>query len=393
MSSVHADCIDLGQPALFVQHGNTPRKWRPLKNDVVVVGRSHGCDIELTSEQIGPVHCILARVGRGWLLRDCGSLVGTYVNGQKVHEAVLSHGDAIQLGIFGFTTHFPDDTPLPRTEPPPESSPRPERSRRKLAKLALSLRRKLRASHGKASPPNTANLADQLRELGERTREYELRVCQLEKAERELALDREAIAEGHARLKEKADRTEREWAQRKAEVEEAAQRAERELAQRKADGEEEFKRAQRKLARRKADAEQKLRGAAREVARCKGNVEEEAQRAERDLIQRKADVEAEIAKAWEAFRARCAQVEQAANQSPTTGTDEEAARLDLRRRELDFFAAHLHRTRQRLREQEMELAQERARLAQQRTAALQAERQNRRKGEAGPKRMPVLLTP
>jgi tetrahydromethanopterin S-methyltransferase subunit G len=396
MSHVHRDIFDPKQPALLVQQGNTPRKWRSIKNDVVIIGRSHGCDIELTSEQIGPVHCILAHVRRGWLLRDCGSLVGTYVNGQRIEEAYLTHGDQIQLGIFGFTTHFPDDTPLPADAAPAQPDQRRERSRRKLIKLALSLRRKLRARQGKASSPVPSDIAQQAKVLDERKREYELRVCQLEKAERELAIDRDEVAEGHARLKDlkdKVESAERDLAQRKAEVEEKAQRAERDLAQRLAKAEEKLKQAQGKLSQRKTDAEEKLKRAARELGRRKKETEDKAEHFEGELAQRKAEVDAEIAKAWEAFRSRCAEFEQAVSEPPGPAVDEEALRLDLRRRELDHFAAHLDRTRRRLHDRELELAVERARLAQQRTAALQAERQHRRKNETGPSRKPVLLAP
>jgi hypothetical protein len=393
MSHVHRDIFDPKQPALLVQQGNTPRKWRSIKNHVVIIGSAHGCDIELTSEQIGPVHCILAHVRQGWLLRDCGSLVGTYVNGQRIQEAYLTHGDQIQLGIFGFTTHFPDDTPLPAGAAPAQSDPRRERSRRRLVKLALSLRRKLRARQGKASSAIPSDLAQQAKVLDERKREYELRVCQLEKAERELAAECDAVAEGQARLRDKIEGAERDLAQRKAEVDEKAQCAERDLAQRLAKAEEKLKQAQGKLSQKKTEAEEKLKRVARELARSKKEMEQKAQSAERDLAQHKADVDAEIAKAWEDFRSRNPESDQAESEPAAPAADEEAVRLDLRRRELDYFAAHLDRTRRRLHEQELELAVERARLAQQRTATLQAERQHRRKNETGPSRKPVVLAP
>src|ERR1700688_2278377 len=106
MNRTRGEANDLGQPSLIVQHGNTPRKWRPLKADVTVVGRARTCDIELASEQVAPVHCIIARTSDSWLIGDCGSPVGTYVNGQLVHEIVLTHGDEIQLGTFSFTIHL-----------------------------------------------------------------------------------------------------------------------------------------------------------------------------------------------------------------------------------------------------------------------------------------------
>jgi len=36
----------------------------------------------------------------GYVVRDAGSLNGTYVNGHRVDEASLLHGDEVQVGKF-----------------------------------------------------------------------------------------------------------------------------------------------------------------------------------------------------------------------------------------------------------------------------------------------------
>ena len=48
-------------------------------------------------------HVVLDRTPRGYLLRDVGSLNGTYVNRERTDEALLRHGDEVQIGRFGLT--------------------------------------------------------------------------------------------------------------------------------------------------------------------------------------------------------------------------------------------------------------------------------------------------
>ena len=45
-------------------------------------------------------HAAFVRQGEGYLVRDAGSLNGTYVNRERIDEAVLSTGDEVQIGKF-----------------------------------------------------------------------------------------------------------------------------------------------------------------------------------------------------------------------------------------------------------------------------------------------------
>src|SRR5216683_2899243 len=163
MTRTRSEIIDPSQPSLIVQHGNTPRKWRQLKNDVVLIGRARTCDVELASDQIAPVHCVLARVGGMWLLRDCGSPVGTHVNGDLVQAIILRHGDEVQVGTFTFTTHFPENAAATEAPPsePPAGKHSSDRSRRKLVKLALKLRRRLHDAQARIAETPAAPLPAQ----------------------------------------------------------------------------------------------------------------------------------------------------------------------------------------------------------------------------------------
>jgi hypothetical protein len=138
---------EAGQPALVVVYGCTRRKHRPLLGDLVVVGRSPGCDIGLVSPEVAPVHCVLVRFGGGWRVRDCSGRA-TRVNGKAVRDEPLRDGDILQVGAFSFQAHLPaggDPAPTPAAEP--GAAGRAEhikRSRRRLAQRALLLRARVR---------------------------------------------------------------------------------------------------------------------------------------------------------------------------------------------------------------------------------------------------------
>jgi sigma-B regulation protein RsbU (phosphoserine phosphatase) len=62
------------------------------------IGRSSNNDLILGHMGISRSHAEVVLQNEKYLLRDLGSKLGTYVNGVKVEETVLSNGDRIQLG-------------------------------------------------------------------------------------------------------------------------------------------------------------------------------------------------------------------------------------------------------------------------------------------------------
>lgn len=73
---------------------------RHLVADRLVVGRSPMSDIVLPADaQVSRAHAVLERIAGRWVVRDVGSRNGTYVNGERVREAVrLVADDEIQVG-------------------------------------------------------------------------------------------------------------------------------------------------------------------------------------------------------------------------------------------------------------------------------------------------------
>jgi hypothetical protein len=64
----------------------------------LVVGRVKGCDLLLADPSVSRRHVELVLGEKGVLLRDLGSGNGTKLNGERVTEQVLAHGDVVALG-------------------------------------------------------------------------------------------------------------------------------------------------------------------------------------------------------------------------------------------------------------------------------------------------------
>jgi hypothetical protein len=72
-------------------------EWE-LREAVTVLGRSRRCGIVLTDPNVSREHAEVRRQDDGYMLRDLGSTNGTRLNRRDVKQAVLQHGDRIELG-------------------------------------------------------------------------------------------------------------------------------------------------------------------------------------------------------------------------------------------------------------------------------------------------------
>lgn len=73
-----------------------------LDSDVVTVGRSSDADVFLDDVTVSRNHAEFLHGSEGWLLRDKGSLNGSYVNRERVDQARLNSGDEVQIGKYRF---------------------------------------------------------------------------------------------------------------------------------------------------------------------------------------------------------------------------------------------------------------------------------------------------
>ncbi|MBX7113355.1 MAG: FHA domain-containing protein [Myxococcaceae bacterium] len=94
--------------------GNATTAGRPLKLEIIagpdkgetrrfkgvrmVIGRTSGIEVQLTDQSVSRRHVELVVSDTGVLLRDLQSGNGTKVNGEKVAERLLVHGDVITIG-------------------------------------------------------------------------------------------------------------------------------------------------------------------------------------------------------------------------------------------------------------------------------------------------------
>jgi len=86
------------------------------------LGRHPSNSIQLLDKIVSKEHCRIERRVNGYVLRDLGSLNGTYVNGERVNgEQDLRHGDDIALGST--RGRFDDGSGRPVAPPAPYGAP------------------------------------------------------------------------------------------------------------------------------------------------------------------------------------------------------------------------------------------------------------------------------
>src|ERR1700682_4905931 len=75
------------------------------------IGRRSETDLRLPGADISRVHAEITAENGTCIIRDKQSRFGTFVNGDKITEKVLAHGDQIRLGQAGDTeiVFFIDD--------------------------------------------------------------------------------------------------------------------------------------------------------------------------------------------------------------------------------------------------------------------------------------------
>jgi pSer/pThr/pTyr-binding forkhead associated (FHA) protein len=89
-----------GTALLVVLRGpNTGARFL-LDADEVSSGRHPDSDIFLDDVTVSRKHATFRREGDRFLVRDVGSLNGTYVNRERIDEAALHTGDEVQIGKF-----------------------------------------------------------------------------------------------------------------------------------------------------------------------------------------------------------------------------------------------------------------------------------------------------
>src|SRR5579862_5487756 len=84
-----------------IEGEGTPARFE-LAKDELIVGRVAGADIPLLGDKVSRKHAVIRRRNQEYSVFDLDSLHGVFLNGIKVHSAVLRDEDVVQFADMVF---------------------------------------------------------------------------------------------------------------------------------------------------------------------------------------------------------------------------------------------------------------------------------------------------
>jgi transcriptional regulator with GAF, ATPase, and Fis domain len=90
------------RPRLLAISGQLKGQIFDLGPDGLAIGREAANGISIADKSVSREHCVIRREGSSVKVQDLGSLNGTLVNGERVVESLLDHGDKIFIGNTDF---------------------------------------------------------------------------------------------------------------------------------------------------------------------------------------------------------------------------------------------------------------------------------------------------
>src|SRR4051794_40196936 len=94
------------QAVLVMFRNDGERRSFSLSREMTVIGRRQDCDLMIPLNEISRKHCRFIRDGDELRIEDLGSSNGTFCNGRRIQEAVLSPGDTVQVGPVTFVVQI-----------------------------------------------------------------------------------------------------------------------------------------------------------------------------------------------------------------------------------------------------------------------------------------------
>ena len=99
--TIGLDDLPVGAGMLLVKRGPGAGSRFVLENEVTRAGRHPDSDIFLDDVTVSRRHAEVVRTGERYVVRDVGSLNGTYLNRERIEsELTLTSGDELQVGRF-----------------------------------------------------------------------------------------------------------------------------------------------------------------------------------------------------------------------------------------------------------------------------------------------------
>ena len=84
--------------SLVLTSGPVAGSERQVEGRLVIGRQPDGNGLALNDPLASRQHAEIVRDGERWVLRDLGSRNGTFLDGNAVREAALSHGSKIRIG-------------------------------------------------------------------------------------------------------------------------------------------------------------------------------------------------------------------------------------------------------------------------------------------------------
>jgi pSer/pThr/pTyr-binding forkhead associated (FHA) protein len=85
---------------LMVQPGNARVE---VTRTQAILGRHSGADVRLAFPEVSRRHARVHYVNGQWRIVDLDSLNGVWINGERMHDAVLYDGDRVRIGSCSLT--------------------------------------------------------------------------------------------------------------------------------------------------------------------------------------------------------------------------------------------------------------------------------------------------
>jgi len=92
-------------PTLTVTKGSFQDQVFDLDSLPVVIGRDPECDLFLNNMTVSRRHALIEEEDGVLVLKDLGSLNGTWIDGKIADHAELSDGTLVQIGTFSMRFH------------------------------------------------------------------------------------------------------------------------------------------------------------------------------------------------------------------------------------------------------------------------------------------------
>jgi pSer/pThr/pTyr-binding forkhead associated (FHA) protein len=97
---VEVEDVPSGTGLLVVKRGPNAGSRFLLSQEVTSVGRGLESDIFLDDITVSRRHAEIRATDEGFVVKDVGSLNGTYLNRERIEEAKIGNGDELQVGKF-----------------------------------------------------------------------------------------------------------------------------------------------------------------------------------------------------------------------------------------------------------------------------------------------------